>query len=453
MMSNVVHSLIIATLVSSVAVLIVGLLRKPLRYTVGCRAAYWIWLLAPVITIASLLPGPSELVQVNAKSLPPVVNSAYSAVMVSMDATWSSSYTVGIVVVWLISGFLMILWALKRQRRFVRSLGELTLDSQGFYRSQSVTAPLLMGVWNARIVVPENFEDRYSPKERALVLAHERAHLERQDVAIYVFATAWLCLAWFNPLIYWALGRLRFDQELACDEQVLAASQTPRRIYAEALLKTQLANESARRLPAGCHWQSIHPLQERIAMLKLHSPGLARRLGGIAFAVGVTLAGSYAVWAAQAELPSAAINPTAGNPTTSLIAIHMKWWATGKGIQESSGPLATQDIRVASGNEFVERVSFAPGQSYETRCFASLSNEDRPSPVWAKAKAVRKNGTDGLILLECKLSNDDKVFSTPALLVGEGRVGTIETSNLEGSVHYKLEFNASTQAARAVVAK
>jgi bla regulator protein blaR1 len=75
-----------------------------------------------------------------------------------------------------------------------------------------------MGVWNARIVVPESFEEIYSPRERALVLAHERAHLERRDVAVNVFATVWLCLSWFNPLMYWALGRLRFDQELACDE-------------------------------------------------------------------------------------------------------------------------------------------------------------------------------------------------------------------------------------------
>jgi hypothetical protein len=186
-------------------------------------------------------------------------------------------------------------------------------------------------------------------------------------------------------------------------------------------------------------------------MLKQHSPNLARRLAGIAFAVGVTLASSYAVWAAQAELPSA-INPSTGNPAK-LIAIHMKWWASGKGILETSGPLATQDIRGVSGNEFVERVSFAPGQSYETRCFASLSNEDRPSPVWAKEKAVRKDGTDGLVLLDCKLSIDDKVFSTPALLVGDGKVGTIETTNLEGTVHYKLEFNASAQAARTSVAK
>jgi hypothetical protein len=55
--------------------------------------------------------------------------------------------------------------------------------------------------------------------------------------------------------------------------------------------------------------------------------------------------------------------------------------------------------------------------------------------------------------IACKLTNDDKVFSTPAVLVGDSKVGTIEAANSEGIVHYKIEFNASTQASRTAVAR
>ena len=240
---------------------------------------------------------------------------------------------------------------------------------------------------------------------------------------------------WFNPLMYWALGRLRFDQELACDAVVVAESKTQRRLYADALLKTQLANDSAWGL-AGCHWQSIHPLKERIAMLKRPSPGLTRRLFGIALTGACSLAGGYAAWAVQTELPST-------SDPSKIIAIHMKWWVNGKDVLQVSGPIATQDIRVPSGNEFVEKVSFGPGQSFETRCFASLSNQDRESSIWETAKAAGQS-IEGRILFECKLSTNDKPFSTPAILVGDGKVGTIETSNPEGNVHYKLELRAST---------
>jgi hypothetical protein len=226
---------------------------------------------------------------------------------------------------------------------------------------------------------------------------------------------------------------------------VVAGSRAQRRLYADALLKTQLANESAWRMPAGCHWQSTHPLKERVAMLKYPSPGLPRRLGGIAFIVALTVVGSYAVWAAQPEVPV---------PGTSarVIAVNMKWWVNGADVLQPGGSSATRDIRVVSGKEFVRKVSFGLGQSYETRCFASLSNEDRPSSIWETAKATGRS-VDGLILLECKLSNDEKVFSTPAILVGESKVGTIEVANQDGTVHYKVEFNASTSTARTAAAR
>ena len=68
---------------------------------------------------------------------------------------------------------------------------------------------------------------------------------------------ACLYLLWFNRLMYWAIGRLLFDQDLACDAIVLARTGN-----ADVLLKTQLAY-------AG--WMSLaiyHPLKERIATLK-----------------------------------------------------------------------------------------------------------------------------------------------------------------------------------------
>jgi bla regulator protein blaR1 len=444
MSSSPLHSLVTATLLSSLAIVIVGVLRKPLRYLAGARAAYWQWLLVPASVLAVLVPAPVHSVRVLAESLPHSVGAAYSAVWVSVNAAGASNQAQAVLVIWLLGAFAMLMWLARRQVAFVRSLGKLTRDPDGIYRSDSIVAPLLLGAWRPRIVVPADFEAHYSAEERVLVLAHERAHLVRGDGVINVLATVGLCLAWFNPLVYWALGRLRFDQELACDALVVAEAKTQRRLYADALLKTQLANDSAWNL-AGCHWQSTHPLKERIAMLRLPSPGLTRRLFGIALTGACSLAGGYTAWAIQTELP------TTSDPSK-VIAIHLKWWVSGKDVLQVSGPIATQDIRVPSGNEFVEKVSFGPGQSFETRCFASLSNQDRESSVWETAKASGQS-IEGRILFECKLSTNEKLFSTPAILVGDGKIGTIETSNPEGNVQYKLEFTASRQAARKAAAR
>ncbi len=134
-----------------------------------------------------------------------------------------------------------------------------------------------------------------------MVLAHEQAHRQRRDILTSAIATIWLCLSWFNPLMYWATSRFRFDQDLACDAVVLSASGTRRRLDAEALLKTQLSADSDWLVPIGCHL-SKHPLKERIAMLKHPLPTATRRLIGAVLTCTLIVFGNYAVWTSLPEL-------------------------------------------------------------------------------------------------------------------------------------------------------
>ena len=124
-----------------------------------------------------------------------------------------------------------------------------------------------------------------------------------EDTLIHAVAAAWLCLFWFNPLMYWALGRLRFDQDLACDALAVSRSGASRRRYADALLRIQLPGDSAWYRPIGCHWKSSHPLKERIVMLKYSSPGRIRRASGVAIAVALAIAGTCAVALASSPTP------------------------------------------------------------------------------------------------------------------------------------------------------
>ena len=57
------HTLLTMSAASSVAMLIVGLLRKPLQLLSGAIAAYWLWLVVPAAGLAALLPGPAHSVQ------------------------------------------------------------------------------------------------------------------------------------------------------------------------------------------------------------------------------------------------------------------------------------------------------------------------------------------------------------------------------------------------------
>ena len=301
-MTDVVIGLLELTLVASIAVALVGLLRTPVRRLAGARATYGLWLMVPVSALTVLLP-----------TLPhPITNTmvANAAVRFSIGGN-SPNAAVIASIVWALGASIMLAFAVTRQRAFVRSLGSLSRLPDGTYRSASAIEPMVVGALRPRVIVPADFESRYTKDERALVLAHERAHVQRGDALANALATGWLCLSWFNPLMHWAIARFRFDQELACDALVLVSTGTARRRYADALLKTQLAADSpGAAVPAGCHWQATHPLTQRIAALKQPLPGVAGRWLGAALVLTLISSGSYAAWAVRPDL--AAVEPDAG---------------------------------------------------------------------------------------------------------------------------------------------
>ena len=299
------------TAASTIAILIVAAVRKPIRRIAGARIAYWLWFVVPTNALAPWFPAASRTAQPFTQSLAGSLAGIAQPPLVTTVAGGHSgvSYAVMALVIWASGVFLMVIWLFHRQQVFMRSLGHMRAGADGVLRSDYVAAPMLIGTWRPRVVVPADFEARYHDEDRALMLAHERAHLERGDALVNSVVTASVCLFWFNPLMYWAAGRFRFDQELACDALVLTRSETNKKRYADALLQAQLVSESARSAPVGCYWRSAHPLKERITMLGLRSPGLSRRLSGITFNVVLTAFSMYAVSVcfAQTAVQSASV--------------------------------------------------------------------------------------------------------------------------------------------------
>jgi len=420
-----------ATLASSVSVLLVGLLRKPFRAAVGARAAYWLWLLVPALMLAFLLPAPTQSLELSLVSLPSQVRSALSAAAITTPVPRGSAMLIAGLAGWAAGACAMLVLLVRRQRAFSRSLGELLPDSHGFHRSGGVTAPMLVGAWNPRIVVPLDFETRYSAEERELILAHERAHLLRCDVAINAIASAWLCLFWFNPLIYWALGWLRIDQELASDAHVLAQRGDSRRSYADTLLKTQLASESGWRVPVGCQWQSSHSLKERIVMLKRPLPGISRQLIGVACVIALACSGSYAAWAAQA----------ATDDKGPRVLVKMRVTVVTRNAESKDTYSASTGYVVHSG-EASPPMNASP---YDFGCIAILPGE-AVSPA-RKARGLSAP-LEGQILLDCTVRHNGEVVATPSILAADGHLATIETTDGDGLRGYKIELKATTSEER-----
>jgi bla regulator protein blaR1 len=283
------------TLAMSVMLLIVLGARRLLRRSLGSVVTYRLWALAPVAMLASLLPPWAPLSEATfSQTTLATVKVVSQAAQAQFAATGTQA---GLLIAWALGAALMALWLVAQQYRFVRSLGRLQVQSDGVYRASAQgSVPVLLGALTPRIVVPAEFETRYSPEQRELILLHERIHLRHGDAQINALAAVLRCLFWFNPLLHFAATRMRIDQELACDAMVLRQKPKARRCYAEAMLNTQLADTG---LPVGCQWQSSHPLKERIQMMNYPTPDkMRRRIGSLMLA---TLIGTTAAvaWATQ----------------------------------------------------------------------------------------------------------------------------------------------------------
>lgn len=114
--------------------------------------------------------------------------------------------------------------------------------------SEDVSAPLTLGMFSPRVLLPRSARAWRGDRLRA-VLLHELAHVERGDLWFQALGAALRSWLWFDPLCWYALDRLRIEGELACDERVLR-SGVPAADYAAHLLAVARAMPRPARLAA-----------------------------------------------------------------------------------------------------------------------------------------------------------------------------------------------------------
>lgn len=270
MTSEILAAILRANLVGAAAILAVLLLRIPARRLFGPEMAYWLWAAPPLAGFATLLP---------ARTVDGETSHALAAAVADISAEGLLIWGVGVA--------LAAAGLARAQLQFLRSV------------RAGRAGPAAVGVISPRIVMPTD-DGTYSDDERALIRAHERQHVARQDPRAGALAAALQALCWFNPLIHLGASVMRLDQELACDAAVLRQRPNDRCLYAKTLLKTQL---TAQALPFGCYWPSRgpHPLEVRIGLLRTprHYDGLT----GPLLITGALLVSAFTAWSVQPPAP------------------------------------------------------------------------------------------------------------------------------------------------------
>ena len=95
--------------------------------------------------------------------------------------------------------------------------------------------PMLCGIIKPVMVVPDSCDDC----EKRFIITHELCHLKHNDVLLIWIAAIFICLFWFNPVMWICFLSFRKDVEVYCDERVLKITGD-RKEYASLLLKTAL---------------------------------------------------------------------------------------------------------------------------------------------------------------------------------------------------------------------
>lgn len=88
-------------------------------------------------------------------------------------------------------------------------------------QTDEIDVPATVGAFRPLVVVPRQAATWTDERWRA-VLLHEVIHVVRLDWPVRMVARIAQAVYWFNPLVWWAVSRLDLEQELACDEEVLA---------------------------------------------------------------------------------------------------------------------------------------------------------------------------------------------------------------------------------------
>ena len=301
-MNDLLSILAVSALSCTGAIASILTVRKSMTRQFGAQVAYAMWALVPLASMATLLPARSVVRVV--KAIPASGQIAASPLgdlgaLASPVSQFDRSIDVamGLCGLWILGMAASMLVFRLQHRRFVRGLGRLDAMPGDVHRAQTTQGcPALVGVWHPRIVLPADFESRYSASERELILAHERHHLARGDALANALATVLRSVFWFNPLVHLAMTRFMADQELACDAAVIARFPSARRVYADAMLKAQASDFRA---ALACHWTPRNLLAERIARLAHPPIGRSRRWIGNTTAVAMIVSGSIAAWASQ----------------------------------------------------------------------------------------------------------------------------------------------------------
>jgi beta-lactamase regulating signal transducer with metallopeptidase domain/thiol-disulfide isomerase/thioredoxin/uncharacterized GH25 family protein len=169
--------------------------------------------------------------------------------------------------------------------RIARQLG--LVRTVRLLQSALVDTPVVIGAIKPVILLPASLVTELPPDQLESLLAHELAHVLRQDYLVNLLQSVIETLLFYHPAVWWISSQVRADRENCCDDMAvrLAADRT---IYVQALAAAAGAR-APKIVPAATGGLLLPRLRRILGIADPHSAHPSRWLTG---AVMLSLCGT-----------------------------------------------------------------------------------------------------------------------------------------------------------------
>ncbi|TDE13872.1 M56 family metallopeptidase [Dyadobacter psychrotolerans] len=200
---------------------------------------------------------------------------------------WLNSHLFELVVCWIIgTGLLMLRFAgawiytehLRSKASFVTDqewrtrFGTLTAkmnisQSIEFRQTAKILTPMVIGAFRPAVLIPIGLLTGFSTSQIEAILAHELAHVRRNDYLVNLLQSFVEVVFFFHPALWWISERVRTEREHCCDDIALTICGD-KMVLANALVKV-------------AEWQSAPELAMAFASKKPLLLNRIRRVLGV----------------------------------------------------------------------------------------------------------------------------------------------------------------------------
>ncbi|MBU3099984.1 MULTISPECIES: M56 family metallopeptidase [Clostridium] len=155
--------------------------------------------------------------------------------------------------------------------------------------SEKVSSPSLCGLINPKIIIPARIADNVCDKEFKYIIMHELTHFKNKDILINWAITLLSVIYWFNPILLYAFHKMRQDCEISCDGKVISYLGIGENIqYGNTIIKVlELGGKNNRLIGTTSMILNSLEMKRRIIMIskykKINIKGIL--LGAIAFVI------------------------------------------------------------------------------------------------------------------------------------------------------------------------